>query len=42
MRFHKNHNTQRQMYIMQVLEMETDKTCETCSIIHWEGICRRP
>ena len=23
------------------LELETGKTCEACSIVHWEGTCRR-
>ena len=26
---------------MQCLEIETGKTCEACSIVHWEGTCRR-
>ena len=40
--FNKNRNTQIQVYTIQRLELETDKTCETCSIVHWEGTCRRP
>ena len=42
MSFHKNRNTQIQVYTIQRLELETDKTCETCSIVHWDGTCRRP
>ena len=40
--FNKNGNTQIQVCKIQRLELETDKTCEACSIIHWEGTCRRP
>ena len=28
--------------IQQHLQLETSKTCEACSIVHWEGTCRRP
>ena len=42
MSFHKNRNTQMQVYTIQRLELKTDKTCETCSIVHWDGTCRRP
>ena len=31
--FHKNRNTQIQVYTIQCLELETDKTCEACSIV---------
>ena len=40
--FHKNRNTQIQVYTIQRLELDTDKTCEAYSIVHWEGTCRRP
>ena len=40
--FHENRNTQIQIYTIQCLELETDKTCEACSIVHREGTCRRP
>ena len=40
--FHKNRNTQVQVRTIQRLELETAKTCEACSIVHWEGTCRRP
>ena len=40
--FYKNRNTQIQVYSIQRLELETDKICEACSIVHWEGTCRRP
>ena len=33
---------QMQVYTIQRLELETGKTCEACSIVHWEGTCRRP
>ena len=42
MLFHKNRNTQIQVYTIQHLKVETGKTCEACSIVHWEGTCRRP
>ena len=43
MLFHKNSNKQIQLYAMQQhLELETSKTCEACSIVHWKGACRRP
>ena len=42
MLFHKNRNTQMQVYSIKHLELETRKTCEACSIVHWEGTCRRP
>ena len=43
MLFHKNRNKQIQVYsIQQHLELEIGKTCEGCSIVHWEEICRRP
>ena len=42
MLFHKNRNTQIPVYTIQYLELETGKTCEVCSIVHWEGTCRRP
>ena len=42
MPFHKNRNTQTQVYTLQRLELETGKTCEACSTVHWEGTCRRP
>ena len=43
MSFHKNHNKQIQVYtVQQHLELETSKTCEACSIVHWGGTCRRP
>ena len=42
MYFHKNRNKQIQVYTMQRLELETDKTCEAYSIVHWEGTCGRP
>ena len=32
--FHKNRNTQIQVYTIQCLELETDKTCEAYSIVH--------
>ena len=42
MLFHKNRNKQIQVYtIQQHLELETSKTCEACSMVHWEGTCRR-
>ena len=41
MLFHKNHNTQIQVYTIQHVELETSKTREACGIVHWEGICRR-
>ena len=34
MLFHKNRNTQIQVYTIQHLKLETGKTCEACSIIH--------
>ena len=41
--FHKNRNKQIQVYkLQQHLQLETGKTCEACSIVHWEGTCRRP
>ena len=41
--FHKNRDKQIQVYtIQQHLELETGKTSEACSIVHWEGTCRRP
>ena len=40
--FHKNRNTQTQVYTIQRLQLETGKTCEACSIVHWEGTGRRP
>ena len=40
--FHKNRNTQIQAYTIQLLELESGKTCEVSSIVHWEGTCRRP
>ena len=39
--FHKNCNTQIQVYAIQRLELETSKTCEAYSIIHWVGACRK-
>ena len=42
MLFRKNRNTQIQVHTIQSLELETSKTCEACSIIDWEGTCRRP
>ena len=43
MLFHKNFNKQTQVYtIQQHFELATSKTCEACSIVHWEGTCRRP
>ena len=42
MLFHKNRNTQIQVYTKQHLELETGKTCKAYSIVHWEGACRRP
>ena len=42
MLFHKNRNTQIQVYTMQHLELENGKTCKACSVVHWEGTCRRP
>ena len=39
---HKNRNTRRQVYTIQHFEVETGKTCEACSIVHWDGTCRRP
>ena len=41
MLFHKNRNTQIQVYTIQQLELEAGKTFEACSIVHWEGISRR-
>ena len=41
MLFHRNRNTQMQVCTIQRLELETGKTCEACSIVHWEGTCRR-
>ena len=35
MLFHKNRNTQIQVYTIERLELETYKTCEAHSIIHW-------
>ena len=29
-----------QVYTIQRLELETGKTCEACSIVHWEGTSR--
>ena len=40
--FHKNRNTQIKVYTMQRLELETGKTCEAYSTVHWEETCRRP
>ena len=40
--FLKNCNSQKQVYTMQHLELETGKTYEACSIVQWEGACRRP
>ena len=40
--FLKNCNSQKQVYTMQHLELETGKTYEACSIVHWEGASRRP
>ena len=43
MLFHKNRNKQIQVHTIQYhLEIETGATCEACSIVHWEGTCRRP
>ena len=43
MLFHKNRNKQIHVYtIQQHLELETSKTCEACSIVHWQGTCLRP
>ena len=39
--FHKNRNTQVQVHTIKRLELETDKTCEARSVVHWEGDCRR-
>ena len=41
MLFHKNCNTQIQVYTIQHLELETGENCEACSIVHWERTCRR-
>ena len=35
MLFHKSRDTQIQVYANH-LELETGKTCEACSIVHWE------
>ena len=40
--FHKNRNAQIQVYAKQHLELKTGKTCEACSMVHWEGTCKRP
>ena len=40
--FLKNCNSQKQVYTMQHLELETGKTYEACSIVYWEGASRRP
>ena len=40
--FHENRNAQIQVYTIQHLELKTGKTCEGCSINHWEGTCKRP
>ena len=43
MLFFKKCNKQIQVYtIQQHLELETGKTCEACSTVHWKGTCRRP
>ena len=49
MLFHKNRNTQIQVYTIQHLELETSKIVHcivhwkgTSSIVHWEGTSRRP
>ena len=34
MLFHKNCNTQMQVYTTQYLELEPGKTSEACSIVH--------
>ena len=40
--FHKNRNKQIQVYtIQQHSQLQTGNTCEACSIVHWEGTCRR-
>ena len=40
--FHKNRNTQIQVYTIQSLELDSGKTCGACSMVLWEGTCRRP
>ena len=43
MLFHKNRNKQIQVYtIQQQFQLEANKTCEACSIVHWEGTFKRP
>ena len=43
MLFRKNRNKQIQVYtIQQQFQLEANKTCEACSIAHWEGTCKRP
>ena len=36
--FHKNRNTQIQVYTIQRLELKTGKNCDACSIVHWQGV----
>ena len=40
--FHKNHNTQMQVYTTQHLSLEIGETFEACSIVQWEGTHRKP
>ena len=42
MLFYKNRNTQIQVCKIQRLEQETGKTCEACSIVHWEVLSPSP
>ena len=43
MLFHKNRNKLIRVYTRQQhVELENSKTCEACSIVQWEGTCRRP
>ena len=42
MLFHKKRNKQIEVYAIQHLELDTGKSCESCSIVHCEGTCRRP
>ena len=42
MSFDKNRNTQIPVHTIQHLELETGKSCDACSIVHWEGTCKRP
>ena len=42
MLFDKNRNTQIRVNTIQHLDLGTGKSCEACSIVHWEGTCKRP